>query len=162
MRSSTTLGRALSKMTVDTHKQMRSREDQNKYYKLTEREQQFQYGISGNVGLVPVETAIKIRFDHFFLYEYGYLRDSQLLEPQTHFGFTKLSAPAGTVPYAHVASWIQDEDRNYVGAHVVVGVHNPTIAASGAANVTATAFSGTLHASFQGFGAPIDPFDGEN
>lgn len=157
MRATSTLQRTLAHATVGTHRAMRSRDRQAMYYELAERQQQFQYPISGTVGLVPVETTITIKFDIQFLYEYGYRRDSQLLEPLTHFGFTSVTAPAGTIPFAHVKEWTQDEDLNYVGAKVVVGVHNPIIAASGAAILSSAAFKATLHCSFQGYGTPLDP-----
>jgi hypothetical protein len=157
MRASTTLQRSLARLTVDSHRQIRSRDNQTMFYGLAEREHQFQFPITGTVGMVPVETTIKVLFDIVFLYEYGYRRDSQLLEPHSRFGFTSLSAPAGTVPYAHVADWIQDEDLNYIGAHVICGVHNPGIAVTGVEQLSSTTFSCTLHCSFQGFGFPIDP-----
>lgn len=159
MKASTTLQRSLARLTVDAHRQIRSRDQQTMYYELAEREHQFQFPITGTVGMVPVETTITILFDIMFLYEYGYRRDSQLLEPHTRFGFTSLSAPAGTVPYAHVKDWIQDVDLNYVGAHVIVGVHNPGIAVTGVEALSSTQFQVNLHCSFQGYGVPIDPDD---
>lgn len=157
MHPSTGLSGALARITIGAHRQIRSRDKQSMYYELAEREHQFQFAIAGNVGLVPVEANVDIKFDIKFLYEYGYLRDSQLLEPMTRFGFTSMVAPAGTIPYAHVTTWSQDMDLDYIGANVVVGVHNPAISAAGAATVTQTAFKFTLHCSFQGYGCPIDP-----
>lgn len=159
MRAGTTLSRALSKISVDTHRQMHSRAQQARYYELAEREHQFQYPIKGTLGLLPVEVTFKILFDVAFLYEYGIRRDSQLLEPRTHFGFSALSGPAGTVPYAHVLKWIQDEDLNYIGCHVIVGIHNPLISATGTGSLTSVKFSATLHCSFQGYGHPMDNDD---
>lgn len=162
MRPSGHLRSAVSKITVDTHRQMRAKAVEHDYYKLDERWHQFQADFAGTVGFVPVEAQLVINFDIMFLFEYGYRRDSQLGEPQTHFGFTSLSAPPGTVPYAHVESWIQDADFNYIGANVIVGVHNPMIGIMGTDPTTSLNFSGTLHASFQGYGVPLDPDDGED
>lgn len=153
------LSQALGKMTVDTHRRIRSADNRAKYYKMAERWHQFQNTITGTIGLVPVEVTVKILFDIVLLYEYGYKRDSQLLEPQTHFGFTSVTAPPGSVFYAHVVKWEQDKDFNYIGADVVVGVHNPAIAATGTSDITSVKFTATLHSSFQGYGVPIDNDD---
>lgn len=156
MRPSVTLKTAVSRMTVDVHRQIHSRSHATDYYQLAEREQQFQFDVGGSVGFVPVEASISVLFDIYFLYEYGTRRDSQLLEPHTRFGFTNMSAPPGSVPYAHVQSWNQDQDFNYIGCTIVVGVHNPTIGMVGADPTTNLNFTASLHASFQGYGAPID------
>ena len=158
MNTSSHLSRALGEITVQAHRAIRSREHQKKYYALTEREQQYQNPVNGNIGSVACETTLTVYFDIAFIYDYGYLRDSQLLEPLVRFGFSQCICPAGTVPYAYIKSWIQDQDLSYTGANITVGVHNPT-ASIAPAEITGTAFSFTLHTSIQGFGAPIDPID---
>jgi hypothetical protein len=160
MRASTGLQATVSRMTLDLQRQINSRSHAADYYGMAEREQQFQYAISGTVGFLPVETTIKILFDTVFLYEYGTRRDSQLLEPLVRFGFSQLSAPVGTVPYAHVQSWKQDDDFNYIGCTLVVGAHNPLVATVGTDPTTSLKFAATLHASFQGFGVPVETDDG--
>lgn len=149
MRGSSTLHRALAQVTVDSHRQIRARDKQATHYELAEREQQFQLDISGSVGSnIPAETSKKILFDQIFVWDAGVRRDSQLGEPLVRFGFTLTNAPKGTVPYAYVSSWIQDDDLNYVGANVTIAVHNPTDAIG--------KYAGTLHCSFQGYGMPLD------
>jgi hypothetical protein len=159
MRPSTTLNRALAHMTVDTHRKIMVREEADQYYKLTECEQQYQCPISGTLGTLPVEVTVKILFSIQFLWDAGVLRDSQLGEPMYRGGVHLSSAPSGTMTYTHVSSWVQDDSFNYVGANVVVGVHNPAMSIAGATVPTDTSFQGILHCAFQGFGAPLDNDD---
>lgn len=157
MRTNIGIHRAVSKMVVDSHRQIHSRAHQADYYGMAERLHQFQLPVSGSVGVQPIENSVEILFDIAFLYEYGNRRDSQLLEPQTHVGFSSVSASPGTHLYAHVQSWLQDQDLNYIGASMTVGAYNPSIALVGFEPITSLVFSATLHASFQGYGSPIDP-----
>lgn len=157
MRARTSIRTSVTRMTVDLQRQMHAKRTAADYYRMHEREQQFQYDVTGSIGFAPVEDTIKILFDTMFLYEYGNRRDSQLLEPFVKFGFSQVVGPAGTIPYAHVVDWKQDSDLNYIGATVVVGAHNPSIALTGASSHESLTFKATLHASFQGYGVPLDP-----
>lgn len=155
------LGHAVAGIALHTQRRVQARAHQSDHYAMTERTQQFQFDISGTLGVVPVESNVEVLFDITFLYEYGMRRDSQLLEPQTHFGWTQINAPPGSVPFAHVTGWKQDADLNYVGASITAGVHNPSIGIIGTDPTSSLTFSGTLHVTFQGYGVPVDPADGE-
>lgn len=161
MRGRAPLGHAVAGIAIGTAQRMNARAHESDYYKMMERTQQFQFGVSGTLGLLPIENNIAILFDIMFLYEYGMRRDSQLLEPLTHFGWSNVSGPKGCIPYAHVTGWKQDLDENYVGCSVTAGVHNPLIGLVGADTTTSLNFSGTLHVSFQGYGVPLDPTQDE-
>lgn len=151
------LTRSISNMTIGLARAASMRRHAADAYALAEREQQFQYNISGKVGTVPVEKLLTIPFDVVFLGDAGMQRDSQLGQPQVRSGFEIASGPAGLIPYAHVNQWVLDDDLNYTGAKVTVGVHAPAIAVEGAGAVTSRSYRGVLHMSFQGYGAPWDP-----
>lgn len=154
MRPHNTIHRSLTSMTVGLQQRMRQNQDLKRLWGFSEREQQFQFPFNGTIGLVPVETTFKILFDHIFAGDPGYARDSQLGEPIARFGFRIDTAPAGTVPYAHVSSWIQDDDKNFIGANVLVGAHNPAVLDTQATYTQP--FAGLIHCTFQGYGATID------
>jgi hypothetical protein len=156
------LGKTIAGISLGTSQRMAARGAEATYYKMAERTQQFQFDVGGTLGVLPVENSIAILFDIMFLYEYGTRRDSQLLEPQTHFGWTSVAAPPGSVPYAHVTGWNQDGDLNYIGCDVTAGVHNPMIGIAGTDPTTSLTFTATLHASFGGYGVPLDPADGDS
>lgn len=149
------LHRALTKMTLDLHRKIERRKQIELHYGNHVREQQFQYPFNGYVGMLPSETTVVIKFDICFLWDPGVAVDSQLGEPTFRFGARLLSAPQGTIPYAHVPSWIQDDDLNYIGANVVIGVHNPAQTLN--EQVESVPFNGVAHFTFQGYGFPIDP-----
>lgn len=155
MRPHADIQRSLTSMTVGLQQRLRRNQDLQRLWGTGEREQQFQFPFQGEIGLVPVESSFKILFDHFFDFDPGFVRDSQLGEPTARFGFRLETAPPGTIPYAHVAQWIQDPDLNYIGAWVTVGVHNPAIAGSQNAAVMQP-FNGLIHCTFQGWGGMMD------
>lgn len=153
------LQRSLRAMTIGYAQAMHRRRHMADDYGLAERVQQFQYELTGYIGDLPVEATIPIRFALMFMADSGNQRDSTLDRPHVHVGFEEEYAPAGTIPYAKVISWIQDDDFNYVGANVLVGVHCPAVAIEGLV-VNQARVKIALHISFQGWGAMIDP-DGD-
>lgn len=157
MREAATLQRGLERMALDLPRQFANRAQAMRQSSLCERMQEFQHDFSGTVGTVPAEITFQILFDILFLGDAGCRRDSQLGEPQFSHGVHLLSAPSGTIIYAYVPSWVQDDDFNFTGANVTIGVHNPRIAEQGVGAVGSVRFQGTLHSTFHGFGLPIDP-----
>lgn len=148
--------RSLAGMTLDLHKMIERRRLANQVYELAEREFQVQYDFSGTVGTLPVETEITIPFSVLFLGDTGHQRDSQLDRPHARLTTELLYAPPGAVPYHFVKQWQFDQDLNYVGAVVMVGMSCPAMFVVGATPPSSLAFKGKLHAAFQGFGLLID------
>lgn len=154
-RGHVSIQRSIGRMTIDLHKAMTQHAHAADPYRLGERDLQFQFDFSGKIGTLPVEADITIPFDHVVLYDAGNARDSQLDRPNVKLSFEKLAGPAGIVAYGHVNQWRYDDDFNYVGAVVTVGVHCPAMLFGGAMP-TSFDFHYILHASFQGYGAPTD------
>jgi hypothetical protein len=159
------LQRSISKMTLDLSKSIDHQRHRADHYRLCERENQFQYQLSGQVGTAPVETLIGtpkdpfIPFDIMFVANPGQQRDSQLAVPQVRIGHEIIQGPAGLIPYAYVADWQVNANGHFIGAKVIAGVHAPAIALQGAGAVSSTFFKVTLHIAFQGYGTPIDTTD---
>lgn len=154
--------RSISRMTLDLHRAIDRRKRQGDAYAIAEREYQTQCTFSGTVGTLPVETTVTIPFTLVFIGDPGNQRDSTLDRPHARLTTEILFAPAGAVPYAYVSQWQRDEDFNFIGAVITIGVNCPAMYVAGADAPANLAFKGILHAAFQGFGAMIDydsPFD---
>lgn len=160
MLTSTNINRSIARIGIDLHRQIERKKHAGDFYALRELEFQAQYDFSGAIDTLPSETDITIPFTTTFVGDPGNQRDSTQDRPHARLTPELLIAPAGTVPYAYVLSWKYDDDFNYVGAIVRVGVHSPAMTAG--QTPASTTVQGILHAAFQGYGAlwdPDGPFD---
>lgn len=146
--------RSIGKISIDLNRQMEARRTRADLYRLGEQEWQAQYEFYGDVGSLPVETTITIPFGITFVADAGLARDSTLDRPLARFSAEMLVTAPGFVPYHYLQSWTFDDDRNYVGAVILVGMHCPAFLI---APPPTTAFRFILHAGFQGYGAIWDP-----
>jgi hypothetical protein len=149
------LHRTVTKITIDLHRKIDARRHRERRSGWWEREQQHQFPFAGQLGNLPCETTFKVLFDIMFAQDAGVARDSQLGEPHVRVSHRLLSGPTGTILYAHVPSWIYDDDFNFIGAYVTLGAFCPAIQYS--QQVETVEFTGMFHLAFQGWGAPIDP-----
>jgi hypothetical protein len=132
------IGRLLHDMTVGTIQAIRGKDASDAQGKLREIEQQFQVAISGTAIATPAFTPVTLNFDYPFYYAPAQ-RDSNLEFP--HFLFGSHTNPAVGI-HASVTEWLHDETNgSIIGAVVQV------------AAIGEGAFTGFLHASFQGLGA---------
>lgn len=160
MLTSSHIHNSITKIGIDLHRQMERKKHIGDFYGLRELEFQAQYDFSGTIGSLPTETDIHIPFAVTFIGDPGNQRDSTQDRPHARLTPELLIAPAGVVPYHYVLRWDLDDDFNYVGAVVRVGVHSPALTAGEVP--ASTNVQGILHAAFQGYGAlwdPDGPFD---
>lgn len=125
------------------------------YDALSEIEQQVQIAINGTATATLMWTTATVDFNVSFAMA-PEQRDSALTMPHFTYGVYVASAGAsddstlGIAVQVNVRSWVRDADtRAVTGATVVIG------AASGTEDTVE--FSGYVHLSFQGFGAPTEP-----
>lgn len=149
------LQRSIRAMTLGLMGATRSKDRETVAYRLAEREQQFQYEFTGQVGLAPVEKKIDLNFSVLFVADSGNQRDSTLDRPQVRLGFEEEYAPPGTIAYGKIVDWIRDADFNFIGATVLFGVHCPLVQITGM-NINQARFKIAFHVAFQGFGALVD------
>jgi hypothetical protein len=172
MLATSDLQRSIGHMTLGLSRAMDQRKHAADLYRECEREEQFQFPFSGQAGTFPVEEVMHIQFGVLFAFDSGTARDSELGPPHVRTGFEMTRAPTGLITYCHVKEWKQDNDLDYIGAAVVVGVHVPAVALQGIGDITSASqgvanrlslkFTGVLHIAFQGWGAPLDPDGGGN
>lgn len=157
MLAHTDLHRSMGKLAIDLHRAMNHRAHAGDDYRQAVRTQMFQFDITGKVGTFPVEKVVKIPFDIIFAADPGMAWDSQLTTPHAHFAFEMSLAPPGLIPYAHISTWLYDDDYDYKGAKVNIGIHCPSVELLGVGSVSQRTFVGRFHATFTGYGAPWDP-----
>lgn len=121
-------------------------------YALGEIEMQFQIDIAGEA-LGVVWNEITIPFSEI-LYDAPQQRKSDNDEPQVWFGKV-IDSPDPVFVDAHVSDWEINESGHTTGMTVRVGVFDPA-----AGDITKVRFSGRLHVTVQGLGAPQDNADG--
>lgn len=115
-------------------------------YKLTEVLQQYQIDVSGIAG-TGVSTDVTINFQEV-LYYAPQERNIVTEDPQ----ITGHSAvlDSGDVHFdVYVVKWLFDENVNYTGAVVRIG-------ATEVGWAPGSAYSGTVHITFQGLGVPVE------
>src|ERR1700758_2804443 len=108
MLASTDLQRSIHGMTISLGRRTAKKAAESYFYGLAEREQQFQYEISGTVGTLPVEAQVTITFALLFIAQTGNMRDSNLDRPQLRVGFEQEFGPPGIFYYAHLVQWVTD------------------------------------------------------
>ena len=117
---------------------------------LTETQQQFQLSISGVAG-AGAFTDFTIHFNEVIYYA-PTQRNNKNEDPQVWWGANLDSGDAFLS--VHVKQWLLDENANYVGAIVRVGVMQGAYAGQGA--VSGSAYAGTIHITFQGLSVPVE------
>jgi hypothetical protein len=143
--------RSLTTMAIEVGRSIDRKRAANAAEALSEVDQQFQIDIGGTAGGWAWET-VELNFEETF-YDAPSQRDADLDEPQFTFGSVLSSGPPMVVT-AHVSRWKRDDEDNFTGAFVRVGVWNP---AAGTAAASFERFTGRVHLNFQGFAAPSDP-----
>ncbi len=146
-------------MTISFARAVTKRRHESDPYGLAEREQQFQYEVIGQVGLLPTEQDIKLKFALLFMVDSGNQRDSTLDRPHLRVGFEEDYGPPGLIPYAKVVAWDRDDDDNYQGATMRVGCHCPAVGTEGML-VSQARFKFAVHLAFQGWCVMYDPEGG--
>lgn len=137
--------RMVSDLTLGLWKQMRHRERQSQVEGLSEREEQFQVEVSGRAEEFPSWDVADLWFETIFIDARGQ-RDTQNLHPQFYFGpEVTRGGPVGLL--ACVTDWKMSDRNETIGCTLAIGA---------VATDEARKFSGLLHATFQGFGAPAD------
>lgn len=134
---------------------------------MQELDQQFQLPISGVATAVPVWQDVEIAFDVTLL-DAPDMRETPYSEPLVTHGVFCADDVFVTVA---VAAWIRDEQQNFAGARVRIGVVAffedpvlmPTFTAQAVAPVETTRrFRGDIHLNFSGFGSPDFPDNTED
>lgn len=125
------------------------------YDALDETEQQFQLPIAGTVTTTMSFGVVNVTFSVDF-FDAPEQRDSPLSVPQFTYGAfidptnQGLANPTGAVLVcACVSSWVSDTRGAITGAQVTIGTCVPGLSGS-------FTFSGYVHLTFQGFGAPTE------
>lgn len=127
--------------TLDIHRRRHEADD----YRLAEVLQQYQIEISGAAGTGAFLDAT-INFQEV-LYYAPLQRNIKTEDPQVTHGVVFDTGEAKLIVY--VTKWLLDENANYTGAIVRVGVEQVGWA-------PASAFAATVHITFQGLGIPVE------
>lgn len=145
--------RSLSTMAIEVHRAVARKQAANAIEALAEVDQQFQIDLGGTAGGTWGWHTIELDFEETF-YDAPSQRDADLDEPHFTSGVV-FSAGPPLVIHAHVSEWKRDDEDNFVGASVRVGVWDP-VATSDDPD-TLERFTARVHLNFQGFAAPSDP-----
>jgi hypothetical protein len=145
--------RSLSTMAIEVNRAVARKSAANAVESLGEVDQQFQADIGGTAGGWAWET-VELDFEETF-YDAPAQRDADLDEPTFTFGSVIVTGPPMMVT-AHVSKWKRNDEDNFTGAFVRVGVWNPASTAD-QDPATFERFTGRVHLNFQGFAAPSDP-----
>lgn len=114
-------------------------------YRLAEVFQQYQIEVSGTSGTGAFVDA-DINFQEV-LYYAPLQRNSKTEDPHVTHG---VSVDSGEARFAvYVVRWLLDQNANYTGAVVRIGVEQLGYA-------PASAFAATIHITFQGLGVPVE------
>lgn len=141
--------RSLSKMTITVNRAIEAKKHEADPYALTEVELHYQFDIAGD-GSNITWAEITVTFSET-LYDAPGQTSSDNPEPQVSFGYV-IETPNPLIISAHVSDWDIDNEGNFVGATVRVGCFDP--------DGSAGQFTGGLHATFKGLGAPADSEEG--
>lgn len=134
-------------ITLGTVTDLRKAEDRAERDGLIEREEQFQIAISGTAEEFLAWQQTDVKFGTVFIDATGQ-RDSELTQPHFTYGAQIDSGvPVGIM--ACVLEWNTTARNETIGCKLAIGV---------AASDRTVKFKGSLHASFQGFGQPLNTF----
>lgn len=141
------LNRSIQALTIDTIRALDKRREMLGFDAMGEFEQQFQLEIDGEAGAIIAWFDVDVRFDIDF-YRAEDQRDSPYTVPHFWYGAV-ITTETPALISACVRAWDIDDSDTVHGARVAIGVCNP-----GA--TVATPFSGYVHLTFQGYGAPVE------
>lgn len=140
--------RVMQGLSIGTVQETTRRAEKARELGLREIEVQFQIPVAGSAGTVIEWDSSSCDFDYPFYYAPG-ARDSDLDTPQMLYGAV-IESGSPVVLTACVTAWKQDEsDDSYIGATLAIGAYSPGVA-------EAVSFGGSLHVSFQGYGALLE------
>lgn len=143
------LAKALTEMTMGSRIRAQSLRQELNYDTQAERWQQIQLAIAGTAGGTAAwSDQIEVDFDIYFACSPAN-RDSQLIYPQFHYG-SVIDTGDPVVIHALVVSWIRDGNFTVQGAMIRWGAWAPDVPSD------PYTFTGALHLTFQGYGAPPD------
>jgi hypothetical protein len=147
--------RSVSAMAFRISQEIHKRASETDDYALREVELQYQIDIAGQAGPFAEWQEVTITFDEI-LYDAPAQRNSDNDEPQVWFGVVIDSAQPVFIN-AHVSDWDINNSGHTTGVTVRVGVFDP----GQPDEAQDTYFSGRVHLTVQGFGAPDDQDDTE-
>lgn len=140
------LQRGLNKLAFGVVRDMHAAASKRAPNLRQEGEQQFQIPVSGKAGVSPEWVTKDLKFHWTFYGEAGQ-RDSELNAPQVSFGVVMDSRePIFAMPC--VMKWDRKDADEIEGATVAIAVWDPT--------GRGVKFKGSLHVTFQGYGAPAE------
>lgn len=119
-------------------------------FRATEIQQQYQVEIGGVAG-AGAFTESTIHFQETMYYA-PLQRNITTEDPQVTWGVNLDKGDAFVS--VHVKRWLLDDNANYIGAVLRIGVMQGAYAGQG--GVEGSAFKGTIHVTFQGYGIPVE------
>lgn len=143
------LSRSIAALAFDTAEKIKESDEDRARESLAEYMQQFQIPVKGTIGGTPGWANIDLDFDIPML-KSASQRSVPFEYPTISLGYAIETGMDGILT-AYVRSWKEDE-AVVNGALVRVGLYAPEATVE-------VAFSGTLHMTFQGFGAVRDDID---
>jgi hypothetical protein len=143
--------RSVSRMAFRLTEEIQSKQRLSDDYALREVELQYQIDIAGEVGSTAEWQEISITFDEI-LYDAPAQRNSDNDEPHVWIGKV-IDSSLPVFIDAHVSDWDISESGHTTGCTVRVGVFDPSRTEPVQAD---THFTGRLHLTIQGLGAPDD------
>lgn len=140
--------RAARQVTISEPIAVEKRREELGYDALGEIEQQFHCPFSGAAGTEVAVSTVTVEFEVEF-FDAPEQRNSSLSKPHMTFGAFIEPGGESAMFSASVNEWVMDEERGaFIGAVVSVVVCAP--------GTSGVAFTGSLHLTFQGFGAPSE------
>lgn len=141
------LDRTMKSLTIGVVHDMEARKLQRELEGLTEREDQFVIEVAGEASEFPNWQEVEIGFGILFVNGTGH-RDSPLVRPFFTYGaYIEKGGPIGLL--ACVTRWNVNDRDETTGCTIGIGAVATDLGRS---------FRGELHAVFQGYGAPADPY----
>lgn len=145
------LERSMRGITLGTVTDLKKAEERAQADGLIEREEQYQIAISGVAEEFLDWQTVDIKFGTVFVDATGQ-RDSELTQPHFTYGAQIDSGtPVGIM--ACVLEWKTTARGETIGCKLAIGV---------AASDKTVKFKGSLHATFQGYGQPLNTFMDED
>lgn len=143
------LERSLAALSFGVVREMGDREARLRKHRLLEREQEFQFRISGTAAYRVAWGVVPLDFRVLFV-DAPAQRDSPYRFPTFVYG-VELESPDPVCVNVHLRKWKQDDSGAVLGCELGVGAHIP-----GDAGDPEVPFRGFVHAVFSGYGAPLE------
>lgn len=139
--------RTLVELAIGTHQSLQDRRNALVSTKSGEYTQQVQVALSGLATVLWGFADVPVSWEHPFVYS-PLQRDPPFQTPHvtSHIEFNGTLSDL-VVAHAHVIKWLQSPEAWYIGATLRVAVQAPN---------KPVAYSGVLHATFQGYAFPTD------